>query len=465
MNLRDALTGAGQVGALAHLDALASDSAALERLRAQLEALDLGLVRELHALTQRASAPALSFEPPELFPLQRGGEQVDRAVAAHERADELLRGGRVGFLLVAGGQASRLGYDAPKGVFPVGPVTDQSLYAVHARRLLAARERHAARMPWYIMTSPANDAATRAFFEEQAFFGLDEGDVFFFQQDVLPALDEEGQLLFSARDSLFLAPNGHGGSLSGLARSGALADMRRRGVEQISYFQVDNPLVRPTDPLFLGLHDLAGAEMSSKVVEKRDAHEKVGVIGRMNGALGCIEYSDLPDELREARADDGSLRFGAGNIAVHMLRVEFVERLTADGLELPWHVARKTMTVAGPDGTEHEVIGFKFETFIFDALARSPRSVTLEVERALEFSPVKNRTGQDSPASTRRDLCRLYAGWVEAAGLELPAADEEGIHPVEVDPGLAETQDEFLAHGELRPDVRPTGHFYTHGRE
>lgn len=461
MSLQDALVEAGQAHVLGYLDALAADPAALERLTGQLAALDLGLLRELHLLTQETPTAATAFEPPELFPARPSAAQAARATQARARAAELLGAGRVGFLLVAGGQASRLGYDAPKGVFPVGPVTGRSLYAVHASRLGRAREQYGARMPWYIMTSPANDAATRAFFEEQAFFGLDPEDVFFFQQEMLPALDEAGRLLFSARDSLFLAPNGHGGSLSGLARSGALADMRRRGVEQISYFQVDNPLVRPTDPLFLGLHDLAGAGMSSKVVQKRDAHEKVGVIGRMDGALGCIEYSDLPDELREARDDQGHLRFGAGNIAVHLLRVEFVERLTDAGLELPWHVARKAIRAVAPDGTEEERPGFKFETFVFDALARSSASVTLEVERAQEFSPVKNRTGQDSPATTRRDLCRLYARWVTAAGLELPPADAEGNHPVEVDPRLAETQDEFLAHGALRPHVDPAGHHYT----
>jgi UDP-N-acetylglucosamine/UDP-N-acetylgalactosamine diphosphorylase len=310
------------------------------------------------------------------------------------------------------------------------------------------------------MTSPANDADTRAFFASHQHFGLDPADVFFFSQDMLPTLDEEGRILFSARDSLFLAPNGHGGCLLGLSSSGALDDMRRRGLSQLSYFQVDNPLARPADPLFLGLHLEAGAGMSSKVVPKRNAGEKVGVLGRVDGQLACIEYSDLPPQQREAREASGELRFRAGNIAVHALALDFVEEVTRGGLELPWHLARKKMRVVDADGRESERAGVKFETFIFDALARSPASVVLEVERAEEFSPVKNKSGEDSPDSCRADLCRMFAAWVKAAGLPLPPEDDRGIHPLEVDPLCAETQDEFLARRGLHPDVRPTGHLY-----
>ena len=267
-------------------------------------------------------------------------------------------------------------------------------------------------------------------------------------------------MLFSAPDQLFMAPNGHGGCLLGLASSGALEDMRRRGIEQLSYFQVDNPFARPADPLFLGLHDLAGAGMSSKVVAKRDAGEKVGVLGLMDGVLGCIEYSDLPAELREARDDQGELRFRAGNIAVHVLSRRFVEELTESGLELPWHVARKEMKVVDATGEPGTVTGFKFETFVFDALARSKGSVTLEVARELEFNPVKNRSGEDSPDSCRAALCALFAGWVTAAGGALPERDAQGNHPVEVDPRRAESQDEFLAHGPLEPEQQDGGHLY-----
>ncbi|MCZ6596899.1 MAG: UDPGP type 1 family protein [Planctomycetota bacterium] len=431
------------------------------RLLRQLATVDYDLVTELGALIGPASDGGdHALEPPELFPLQRDAAAEARTAEARRAGAELLAAGKIGYVLVAGGQASRLGYDGPKGTFPVGPVSSHSLFRWHAHRLLAAQRRHGAPTPWYVMTSPINDAATREFFADQGFFGLPRNDVSFFQQDMLPALDTEGRILLADRGRLFLAPNGHGGTLLALARSGALADMHARGVEHISYFQVDNPLARPADPLFLGLHALERAGMSSKVVKKRDANEKVGVLGRIDGRMGCIEYSDLPADLREERDPDGELTFRAGNIAVHVLDVGFVEDLTRDGFELPWHLARKAMPVVGDTGALVEREGVKFETFVFDALARSERCVTLEVDRALEFSPIKNAVGVDSPATCRADLCRLFASWVEVAGLELPPAGSDGLHPIEIDPLVAESAEELRARNDVEPHVGDQGHHY-----
>ena len=432
-----------------------------EHLLEEVGAVDFDLVRTLgESLGRPAADGDVAFDPPELFALERGTREEERAQTARAHGAELLSAGKVGFLLVAGGQASRLGYEGPKGAFPVGPVSERSLFEIHARRLRAAAERHGTRTPWYVMTSPANDATTREFFAEHAHFGLPPEDVSFFSQAMLPALDLEGRILMAGKHRLFLAPNGHGGVLAALAQSGCLADARERGVELFSYFQVDNPLVRPADPLFIGLHALEGARMSSKVVSKRDAGEKVGVIGSADGQLGCIEYSDLPPTLREARDAEGRLVFGAGNIAVHAIDLDFIDELTRDGLELPWHIARKTMKVIDGRGELVEVAGAKFEAFVFDALGKSPASVTLEVERGLEFSPVKNAEGEDSPASARHDLCRLFGDWVTAAGLPLPPGAGEELPAVEVDPLLAEDRESFLQAAPHSPQTRGSGHLY-----
>jgi len=432
-----------------------------EQLLSQLEAVDYANVKVLAgALAAHGKTESdVSLEPPELFPLERNPAHEEQARAAAARGAELLGAGRVGYVLVAGGQASRLGYDGPKGGFPVGPVTGRTLFDFHARRLLAAGHKFGTRVPWYVMTSPANDGPTRAIFEANGHFGLDADDVFFFEQSMLPALDAKGRILMASTHALFLAPSGHGGVLEALARSGALDDMESRGVETISYFQVDNPLARPADPTFLGLHKLAGAGMSSKVVAKRDAGEKVGVLGRIDGRMGCIEYSDLPAEQREAVDDSGQLLFRAGNIAVHALEHRFVRELTRDGLDLPWHVARKQMAVVDDEGLVAKREGFKFEAFVFDALGASPASVTMEVSRAEEFSPVKNAEGEDSPQTSRRDLCALFEGWVRAAGHELPEPDSDGVLPLEIDPLRAEHEHEFLA-SEGDAQVTERGHLY-----
>ena len=429
--LRERFDAAGQGHVLEGIEDLGG--AAKERFLAELDAIDLPLVTRLATSLESdgGAGAAPELEPPEMWTRGPDDAAADRAVGAR-----LLSEGKVGFVLVAGGQGSRLGFDGPKGAFEIGPVTDRCLFAWHAARIRAAAARHGFRPAWYVMTSRLNDAPTRTFFEQHGHFGLPAEDVVFFSQDMLPALDGDGRIVLAAPGEVFLAPNGHGGTLAALRTSGALDDMRARGIEEISYFQVDNPLARPADTFFLGAHAVAGAEMSSKVVPKRDAEEKVGVIGRIDGRLGCIEYSDLSDELRYAKADDGALVFNAGNIAVHAMRRDFVERLTeGGGLDLPWHVARKALKVVGADGAPAEVPGVKFETFVFDALGKAERSVTLEVDRAQEFSPVKNASGSDSPETCRADLTRI--------GREIVGADAADAAAVEVDPVAAESPEEY----------------------
>lgn len=439
------LVAAGQTHMVEHLASLDAESRV--RLSERLAALDLELVGQLReTIDVRDAVGDRRFEPPATFPLARDAELEARADAARRVGAEALEAGRVGFCLVAGGQASRLGYDGPKGCFPIGPVTDRSLFGFHAARIRAAAERYGFRPSWYVMTSPANDGPTREFFASHDHFGLDPDDVVFFTQEMLPALDLSGRILLSARDAPFLAPNGHGGTLDGLARSGALEHARERGVAQLSYFQVDNPLAPPADPLFIGLHVESRAQMSSKVVSKRGPDEKVGVLGTIDGVAGCIEYSDLPAELREARDEHGRLRFDAGNIAMHCIDVDFVAQLTAGRLDLPWHLARKRMACFDPATNDRaEVDGVKFETFVFDALAAAKRTVTLEVDRAVEFSPVKNREGEDSPGSAREDLQRLHGGWLAEIG-RVPAFGAADVAPsVEVDPLVAASLAELRA--------------------
>lgn len=438
---------AGQTHVFDHWEVL--DEAARGTLLGQLKSVDYGLMKRLAAklVGPSDSTAAPRLEPPELFPRLRTGAYAERAASAEERGSGHFAAGKVGFMIVAGGQGSRLGFEGPKGCFPIGPVTDRSLFAYHAARLRAAGQRHGFVPTWYVMTSPLNELDTRAFFAEHDYFQLGADNVFFFSQAMLPAVDMQGRLLMSEPHSLFLAPNGHGGSLAALSESGAIAHMRARGIETISYFQVDNPLARPGDTLFVGLHVAANAGMSSKVVAKRDAHEKVGVIGRVNGALGCIEYSDLSDELRDARDADGQLLFRAGNIAVHMLDVGFVEQLNQTGeLDLPWHIAKKEMNVLAPDGARVNVLGAKFETFVFDALAQSPSSITLEVDRAHEFSPVKNKSGADSADSCRADLQAVF-------GQIAPKSPQ----PLEICPAFAENAAEFSARSGAAPEEHAAG--------
>jgi UDP-N-acetylglucosamine/UDP-N-acetylgalactosamine diphosphorylase len=412
-----------------------------KKLQTQLEQFDPA---HLNALADEYVKHKPPFElprdiqPAQAFPREPGPGQERLYADAQTRGEELLRGGKVAAFLVAGGQGTRLGYDGPKGEFPVTPIHRKPLFQVFAEQLRAYSRDFGRAVPWYIMTSDANDAQTRTFFAQHHFFGLDSNDVFFFQQGMMPAFGTDGRLLLAETDSLALSPDGHGGSLRALQRSGALADMRGRGVEHLSYFQVDNPLVHCVDPLFLGLHDLTGSEMSSKTIPKADALEKVGNFVDAGGIVQVIEYSDLPAELARQTNADGSLRFNEGSIAIHALRASFIERVNAGGnLNLPWHRAEKKVAYVDEKGNPvkpEKPNAVKLEQFVFDAIPLAKNAMVYTTDRGEEFSPVKNAEGTDSPATCRRDQIRRAARWMRFAGVEVPSRDGEPDATIEISP-------------------------------
>ncbi|MEW6249528.1 MAG: UTP--glucose-1-phosphate uridylyltransferase [Planctomycetota bacterium] len=403
------------------------------------------------------------IDPPVIYPAEPGPEHRALYERARARGIDAIRAGRVAAFTVAGGQGTRLGFDGPKGAYPITPVRNAPLFQVFAESLLGIERRYGRRPRWYIMTSPANHSESVAFFEANRFFGLRGDDVTFFPQGQAPVFLPDGRIALAERHRVALSPDGHGGSLRALAASGALADMRSRGIDVISYFQVDNPLVRTVDPLFIGLHLDAASEMSSKAVHKATDKERVGNFCLVDRRVTVIEYSDLPDDLAHARNADGSRRFDAGSIAIHVLSREFVERLTTPGsdLELPWHRADKKVDMIDEHGRPvkpQAPNAVKLEMFIFDAVPLAQRPLVMFTPRAEEFSPVKNPDGVDSAVTARRDLVRRAARWLESCGVSIPrGTDGEPAMPLEISPAYALDADDLrerLARG-ARPAPRP----------
>jgi UDP-N-acetylglucosamine/UDP-N-acetylgalactosamine diphosphorylase len=447
--VRQRLEQAGQAHVLAWARELSPEQ--LEGLLTQLESLELerlaGMIADAlsppptQAAGQAAGQGAAELEPPEL--IEWGDTPAHRArdAAARVAGEAALAAGRVGAFMVAGGQGTRLGYDGPKGRFPVGPLTARSLFAYHCHRVLASSRRYGAALPLYVMTSEANHASTQAAFEEAGCFGLEPSQVMFLVQGMLPAIDRQGRLLLASKHGLSWSPDGHGGSLRALQRSGALDDLAARGITELFYFQVDNPLARVLDPIFIGHHLLARAEMSSKVVAKTDPAERVGIVASRGGRTGVIEYSDLDPGLAARRDEHGRLLYRAANIAIHMLDLGFVRRLLAAGLKLPVHRAEKAVPCLDAAGRPHKPAApnaIKLEQFVFDALPLAERTVTQEVPREDEFAPVKNASGADSPQTASAALSDQAKRWMAAAGLAVPQG------PAEVGPLFALDQEEFL---------------------
>jgi UDP-N-acetylglucosamine/UDP-N-acetylgalactosamine diphosphorylase len=447
--LRERFAAVGQEQVLRFFDSL--DAARKEKLTKQLEALDPAYIKQL-ADTQVKVKAAIELpkeiKPVVAYPNKPGADRRGLYTDAERRGRELLSQGKVAAFLVAGGQGTRLGYDGPKGEYPVTPVKNKPLFQVFAEQLIAHGKEYGRAIPWYVMTSDANDAQTRDFFKKHNYFGLAPTNVVFFVQGMMPAFAFDGTMLLQEKDSLALSADGHGGSLRALARTGALADMRQRGVEHLSYFQVDNPLVHVIDPLFIGLHDLTGSEMSSKAIPKANALEKVGNFVVGDGKTQVIEYSDLPEALAVQTNPDGSLKFNTGSIGIHALRVSFIETLNAGGqLKLPWHRAEKKVPFIDASGNlvkPEKPNAVKLEQFVFDAIPLAKNAIVYMTERAEEFSPVKNAEGVDSPATSRRDQVRRAARWLREVGVDVPQGqDGQPDTLIEISPLFAANQQQL----------------------
>jgi UDP-N-acetylglucosamine/UDP-N-acetylgalactosamine diphosphorylase len=279
----------------------------------------------------------------------------------------------------------------------------------------------------------------------------------------MPAVDFSGKILLETQGSLALSPDGHGGSLRALHRSGALDLMQKEGIDTISFFQVDNPLVRSIDATFIGFHLLSRSEMSNKMVTKAYPEEKVGHFCVQNGKVIVVEYSDMPMSMQKETTPQGDLLYPAGSIAIHIIDREFARRLATggDGVALPFHRADKkipTVDAAGQPVKPEKANGVKFEMFVFDALPFANNSIVIETARADDFSPVKNADGLDSPKTSREDQLRQFARWFKAAGAEVET-DSTGspMLTMEVSPLFGYDTDTFVERWQsltIKPEIK-----------
>jgi UDP-N-acetylglucosamine/UDP-N-acetylgalactosamine diphosphorylase len=408
------------------------------------------------------AALAARATPPRALRLDDTHPLFDRH-EARQRGIEALAAGKIGVVLVAGGQGTRLGFPHPKGMYPIGPVSGATLFQILIQSVVATARKYGAPVPLYLMTSPATDAETRQYLAQQDRFGLAEGDFHVFCQGTMPAVDAAtGEVLMSQHGRLFRAPDGHGGMLEALERAKLIDDMHARGLRQIFYMQVDNPLVRVCDPTLIGSHLLAESELSTQVLAKQTPQDHVGNVVSIDGHMRIIEYSDLPKDVAKRRAADGSLELWAGNCAVHVFDVAFLDRvLTKCDAVLPYHVARKRVPYIDNAGRliePAEPNALKFERFIFDLLPEAERPLAVEIDVAQEFAPVKNPAGDAvfTAEAAQQQMIALYREWLRDAGVEV--ADDVAV---EVSPLAALAADDLTSRDLTMIDVNRPVHIAT----
>jgi UDP-N-acetylglucosamine/UDP-N-acetylgalactosamine diphosphorylase len=373
--------------------------------------------KDINVLQKNSIEP----QPPEAIKATKPSNP--ELIRMHEHGEEMLANGKVAAFTVAGGQGTRLGHSGPKGTFPCTPITKNSLFQHFAESLIFFNKRLGVSLRWFIMTSLENHLQTIVYFEKNQFFGLDKNRVTFFQQGMMPAFDIDGKMLLKEKHKLEMSPNGHGGSLKALVDSGSIDLMEEEEIDNISYFQIDNPMVYCIDPTFLGFHQVTGSEMSSKAVEKLSSNERVGTFVQNEKNLQILEYSDIPQEISSLKKKNGSLIFGLGSIAIHILDRNFVRRITNSEAtqRLKYHGAHKKVSYLDDNGImvkPETPNAIKAETFVFDALPLARNPLLMEINREDEFGPIKNPSGTDSLDTSEKLQISRNLRWLHEVGAE-----------------------------------------------
>lgn len=463
-------------------------------LREQIEAIDFAELEKLFehrfdppaaaALADRAEEPT-AFKLSDLrdfdgaadsaFP-KSPAAKIDGAsgeitpLQAVAKGEERLRAGKVAIVVVAGGQGTRLDFPHPKGVYPIGALSNATLFQIHIERIRAVSRKYGAPIAFCVQTSPATHEETVEFFKENKNFGLADEDVLIFCQGTMPSVDfDSGKVLLADKSQIARSPNGHGGMLAAInspqpdsplptvREKGILTELKNRGVEEIFYFQIDNPMIDICSPEFIGYHVLSGSELTTQAVRKQNPKDRVGNMVMVDGKLYIIEYSDLPDAAAERRKPDGSLAIWAGSIAVHMMNLALLEKNASYSSSLPYHLAKKKIphvvldrdakdengaplfgTKIKPEGTN----AIKYEKFIFDLLPIAKNPIVVEIDEETCFGPLKNhpREAKDTPKTVREHMSNLYKKWLANLGVEV-AADAV----VEISPLFANSATELAA--------------------
>ena len=304
---------------------------------------------------------------------------------------EAVRAGKVGAVLLAGGMGTRLGSDAPKGMYDIGI----SRHVYIFQRVIENLMKVVSKSGNYI----------QLFVREHDYFGYDSEYIAFFMQDMAPAADYGGKVYMEAKDCIATSPNGNGGWFLSMKKSGLMELIEKRGIEWLNVFAVDNVLQSIADPVFIGAVLEGGYSVGSKVIRKVSPDEKVGVMCTEDGRPSIVEYIELTDDMLTQKDENGEYAYNFGVILNYLFKVDRLLRLLER--KLPYHKSAKKIPYINEKGESvkpDEPNGYKYEQFILDMIQMLDSCLPFEVLREKEFAPIKNKTGVDSVESARELL-------------------------------------------------------------
>ena len=374
----------------------------------QIERIDFDLINSLYNKTKEG----IKQDDAEVEPIDFIDKYKlnDMYKYYEEIGKKAIKAGKLAAVTMAGGQGTRLGHIGPKGTFDIGLDSHKSLFELLCDYLKSESKKYGVDIPWFIMTSRENNNETVEFFKKNKYFGY-EKNIYFFIQGQLPMIDTEGKILIGEDGLIKEAADGHGGVYESLVKSGMVDKMKELGIEWVFIGGVDNCLVKMVDPVLMGIAIDKNVTAAGKSVVKANPHEKVGAFCKKNGRPSVVEYSEITDEMAEARDENGELLYGESHILCNLFNISAIERMGSQ--PLPYHSAFKKATYIDKDGNKvvpDSPNAFKFEAFLFDAFGEVDDMAILRVKREEEFAPVKNAdsAGVDCPSTARELYNNFY---------------------------------------------------------
>ena len=373
-----------------------------EKLVNQIKELDFENIEHLYkALTSEKNDTSANIEP--ISALKKNKLSLQELEEINDLGKHVVISNEFAVATMSGGQGTRLGYSKPKGTFKIDvEPKPKYLFEIVCDTLKRANKKYDVIIPWYIMTSEENNDDIIKFFEEKNYFDYPKEYIMFFKQGQMPLIDEKGKLLIGENKMIKEASDGNGGIFRSMAIHGCLDDMKKRGVKWLFIGSIDNVLLKMVDPTLIGLAEERGVQIATKSVVKSHPHERVGVICKKEGKVGVIEYSELSKELAEAVDEDGDLTYGESHIMCNLFNIDILDKLAK--VKLPYHKAHKKNNYLNEKGeliVPDEPNSYKFETFIFDSFNYVNDIAILRGTREVDFAPIKNKEGTDSPETAR----------------------------------------------------------------
>ena len=356
-----------------------------EKIIKQINAIDFEEVEKLYNLTkQDLVVKNGNIEPINYIDLEKISKEEKEN--SKKIGEKIIKDNQYAVVTMAGGQGTRLGWKGPKGTYKLNiGERGKYIFEIITENLKKSKKIYGILPYWYIMTSKQNYDETVSFLEENDFFGYEKEKVGFFEQGELPMLTEEGKILIE-NDKIKTGSNGNGGVYLAMKEQNIIDDMKSKNVKWVYICGVDNIMVNPIDPIFIGETILNNMQIASKSVAKAYPEEKVGVFCKRDNKPSTVEYIELSEEMRNKRDNNGELVYGEANIISHLLNIEALEKIT--NYKLQYHIAKKNGL-------------YKFETFIFDAFEYFDDMLVMRVKREDEFAPIKNKEGVDSPETAK----------------------------------------------------------------